>query len=120
MSDNDAVDAPARRNRYVVYDAVNRVSQKFETGNKGDIEFAALEFSTQCSWMIEINSSVPSVNQRACIEIFDAANPERLHNEIFIFLRTKIRGSGRGDAQMQANSASGSRTPDPFFDEMTC
>ena len=56
---------------------INRVAQKFETGNERDIEFARGQFAAERRGMIEIDRPRPAVNQRPGVEIFDAADAQR-------------------------------------------
>src|SRR5207237_5070895 len=46
--------------------------------NECDIEFAARELCTKCRWMIEHDIGWPTVNKRPRVEIFNAANSQRL------------------------------------------
>jgi hypothetical protein len=84
MRNDNTVNLAPGRNRDSVDDSVNRTTQKFETGNEGNVEIAAIEFSTKRCRMIKINGAPPpSVNQGASVEIFNAADANRLHKKVF-------------------------------------
>jgi len=63
MRDDDTVNLTPGGNRDAVDDPVNRTTQKFETGNEGNVEIAAIEFSTKRCRVIKINGApAPAVN----------------------------------------------------------
>jgi hypothetical protein len=74
MRNDNAVNGPSRRNGNIINDSIDRVAQKFETGNKSNIELAARKPLTERRWMIEIDLPSPPLDERAGIEIFDAAD----------------------------------------------
>ena len=77
MRDDDTVNLTPGGNRDAVDDPVNRTTQKFETGNEGNVEIAAIEFSTKRCRMIKINGAPsPTVNQGTSVEIFNATDPQ--------------------------------------------
>jgi len=45
MRDYHTVDRSGRRNRNIIYDAIDRVTQIFEAGGKGDIKLAFGKFT---------------------------------------------------------------------------
>ena len=55
------------RSRNAVNDLIDRVAQKFETGNKRDIELAFRQSLTQSGWMIELNIALPTADKRTSI-----------------------------------------------------
>jgi len=76
MCDHDAVNRSLGRNRNVLNNPVNRVTQKFEAGNKRDIKLTVREPLTQCRWMIEIDAASPAVNERTSVKIFYATDAQ--------------------------------------------
>src|SRR5205085_11573636 len=67
-----------RRNGNAIDDPVNRITQKFETGNERDVQFAARELRAKRRGVIEHDDAGPSMNQGTRVEIFNAANTKRL------------------------------------------
>jgi len=74
MRNDNAVNGPSRRNGNIIDDSIDRVAQKFETGNKSNIELTTCKPLAERRWMIEIHLTSPPANERAGIEIFDAAD----------------------------------------------
>ena len=74
MGDDHAVNGAVRRDRNIIDNPVNRVAQKFQTGDKGNIQLTACKPLTERRWMIEIHLSRPPANKRAGVEIFDATD----------------------------------------------
>ena len=74
MRNDNAVNGPSRRNGNTIDDSIDRVAQKFETGNKSNIELTARKPLAKRRWIIEIHLTRPPTNERAGVEIFDAAD----------------------------------------------
>jgi len=81
MRDDNAVNLPSRRDRNIINDSISRIAQKFETGNKGKIEFTSGKFIAERRWMIEVHVAFPSPNEWSGVEIFDAADAWRFQSE---------------------------------------
>jgi hypothetical protein len=81
MRDYHAVNRSGRRNRNTIYDLVDWIAQKFETGSKGDIKLASGKFIAQRRWVVEIHFAWPPSNQRLRVEIFDAADAKGFQSE---------------------------------------
>ena len=79
MRHDNAVNHSIGRNRNGVDNRVNRITQKFETGDERYIQFAGREFAGERRGMIEIYRSAPVVNERTRVEIFNAAESQRVH-----------------------------------------
>jgi hypothetical protein len=56
------VNRPVGRDGNIVNDSIDRITQKFETGNKRDVKFAFRESLTQSGWMIELNLPRPAAD----------------------------------------------------------
>ena len=67
MREYDTVDRAIGCDRNVINDAVDRVAEKFEAGNKCYVEFTVREPLTQCRWMIEIYLARPAADQRTSV-----------------------------------------------------
>jgi len=87
MRNDNAVNGPSRRNGNIIDDSIDRVAQKFETGNKSNIDLAARKPLAERRWMIEIHlasppsdEASPPSDERAGIEIFDAADAKGLQS----------------------------------------
>ena len=74
MSDNYAVNRPGRSDGDTIDDPIDRVAQKFKTGNEGEVQLAARQLRTKRGRMIENDFPFPAVNQRSGIEIFDTTD----------------------------------------------
>jgi len=74
MCNDHAVNRAYGRDRNIINNPVDRVAQKFETGNKSNIELTARKPLAKRRWMIEIHLTRPPANERAGVEIFDAAD----------------------------------------------
>src|SRR6266404_3841025 len=75
VPDKNAVHRAARRDRNAVDERVNRVAQKFETGNERDVELGGGQFLAEHARMSEHDFARPSVNERAGVEILNATDP---------------------------------------------
>jgi len=82
MRDDNAVNRSGGGNRYIIDDSINWVAQKFETGNKGNVEAAARKSFAEHRWMIEVDGAGPSSNQWTSIEVFDATDAERFQSRL--------------------------------------
>ena len=80
MREEDAVDRAIGGDRELIDDRVDRVAQKFETGNKRDIEFARGKLPAKRRRMIEMHRATPAVDERPGVEIFDATDAKRSRN----------------------------------------
>ena len=67
MRDYYAVNRAVGRNRNVVNDPIDRVAQKFEAGNKRDVELALRESLTQGGRMVELNVARPAADERTSV-----------------------------------------------------
>src|SRR4051812_24497602 len=74
MRDEHAVNGAVRSDRGLINDPVNGISQKFETGNQRNIQFATRKLSAKRGWMIKRDLARPAMNQRPRIEISNAAD----------------------------------------------
>ena len=77
MRNDDAVNGTVGRNGNIIDDPVNRVAQKFDTGDESDIELTLRKAFAKHRWMIEMHLTRPPTNEWAGVEIFDAADAER-------------------------------------------
>ena len=82
VCDDDAVNRSVRGNGNIVNDPVNRVTQKFEAGDERDIEFPGRKFIAQRRWMIDVHIALPTVDERAGVEIFYATDAEGVQCEM--------------------------------------
>ena len=74
MRDNHAVNRAVGSDRCMINDPVNRISEKFETGNERNIQLAAREPSAKRGWVIKHYLAGPAVGQRPRVEIFNTAD----------------------------------------------
>jgi hypothetical protein len=65
----------------MVNDPVNRVAEKFETGDECQIELAGAQQCTKSGRMIEPNLAGPPMDERTRVEVFDAADPQGFQRE---------------------------------------
>jgi len=82
-----AVNGTGGGNRNVIDDAVNGIAQEFETGNEGDIEIAAGQLRAKRGRVIEYHLAGPATNERACVEILNASDSERIFKRRQVPLR---------------------------------
>ena len=81
MRNKHTVNGAGRTNRDMVDDSIDRVAQEFEARDERHIELAVRELITKRRGMIERDWSVPSMDQRSSVKIFNAANSQRgLHS----------------------------------------
>jgi hypothetical protein len=76
MRDHHAVNRSVGRDRNIVNNPVDRIAQKFETGNKSYVEFTVRKLFAKCRRMIEFHLARPSSNERTSVEIFNAPDPQ--------------------------------------------
>ena len=67
MREYDTVDRAIGCDRNVINDAVDRVAEKFEAGNKRDVELAFRESLTQSGRMAELNLARPASDERTSV-----------------------------------------------------
>src|SRR5207247_10427599 len=72
IRDDNAVNRPSRRDRNIVNDSIRGVAEKFETGNKGKIEYGSGKMIEERRWMIEVDVACPSSSERPVVETFAA------------------------------------------------
>ena len=71
-----AVNGAVGRNGNIVNDPIDRVAQKFEAGNKCDVELAFGESLTQSGRMVELNIARPAADERTSVEILNATDAD--------------------------------------------
>src|SRR5689334_9807571 len=76
MREYDTINGAIGCDRNVINDAVNRVAEKLEAGNKRYVKVTVGEPLTQCRWMIEINRARPSADEWKSVEILYAADAQ--------------------------------------------
>ena len=77
VCEDDAIDRPVGGDRDPIDHRVDRVAQIFEARDERDLEFTRRELPAKRRWMIEVYLTAPTVNERPCVKIPDAAETHR-------------------------------------------
>ena len=98
MRDYHTVNLAVGRNGNVVNDSIDRIAQKFEAGNKCDVELAFGESLTQSGRMVELNIARPTANERTSVEILNATDADGFQRKsIFVGRFCELRKLSRAD-----------------------
>ena len=76
MGEKHAVDRPVRRDADIIDQDIDRPPKVLETRYQGYVQRTLGQLLAKLGRMIEYDLARPVVNQGACVEVLDAADPD--------------------------------------------